>query len=65
MNLISSEQGRRLSDRVKETCKLLDISLLDHIILRAESYNSFAGEGLIELLFMVVYCHHEGPFFNC
>ncbi|MCH7411863.1 JAB domain-containing protein [Belliella sp. R4-6] len=46
-NLKSSEQDRRLTGKIKEACKLFDITVLDHIILTAESYYSFADEGLI------------------
>ncbi|MFD2035480.1 JAB domain-containing protein [Belliella marina] len=46
-NLKSSEQDRRLTARVSDACRLFDITLLDHIILTAESYYSFADEGLL------------------
>ncbi|WP_353959767.1 JAB domain-containing protein [Belliella kenyensis] len=41
------KQGRRLPVRLIDACKPFVRSLLDHIILTAESYYSFADEGLI------------------
>lgn len=46
-NLSSSEQDRRLTQKIKEGCKIFDITLLDHIILTEEAYYSFADEGLL------------------
>ncbi len=42
-----SEQDRRLTQKVKEAANLMEISLLDHIIVTAEGYFSFADEGLL------------------
>lgn len=44
--LTPSDQDIRLTNRVKEACKLMDIELLDHLILTADGdYYSFADEG--------------------
>ena len=42
-----SEQDIKLTNRVKEGCRFLDIALLDHIILTEEGYFSFADEGFL------------------
>lgn len=46
-NLNPSESDTRMTMKLKEACDLLDISLLDHIILTADSYFSYADSGLI------------------
>ena len=46
-NLNPSESDRQLTNKIKEGLKLLDISLLDHIILTGASYTSFADSGLL------------------
>jgi len=46
-NLKPSNADIQLTARIKEGGKLLDITLLDHIILSSESYISMADEGLI------------------
>lgn len=46
--IIPSEQDIRLTRRVKEACKLVDMELLDHLIVTAENgFYSFADEGKI------------------
>lgn len=42
-----SEQDIRLTKRLKEGAGILDIALLDHIIVGANTYFSFADEGII------------------
>lgn len=42
-----SEQDIRLTKRLREAANVLDIALLDHIIVGANTYFSFADEGLI------------------
>ncbi|CAN5426353.1 DNA repair protein RadC [soil metagenome] len=42
-----SEQDIRLTRKLKEGANLLDIALLDHIIVGANTYFSFADEGLL------------------
>jgi DNA repair protein RadC len=46
-NLKPSEADRQLTNRLTQAGKLLDISVLDHLIITAEEYFSFADEGLI------------------
>lgn len=43
-SLKPSEADRTMTNKIKQACKLFDISLLDHIILTSESYYSFAEE---------------------
>ncbi len=42
-----SQQDIDLTRKLKDACRLLDISLLDHIIMTEESHYSFANEGLL------------------
>ena len=44
-NLNPSECDKRLTRKIKEGAKLLDISLLDHLILTKNSYYSFIEKG--------------------
>ncbi len=44
-NLLPSEQDKRLTQRIKKAGEILDIPVLDHLILTAEGYYSFADEG--------------------
>jgi DNA repair protein RadC len=46
-NLTPSQADRALTRKVKEAGKLLEISVLDHIIVTTEGYRSFADEGEI------------------
>lgn len=46
-NLNPSEADISMTNKVKEAAKLMDISILDHIILTEEDYYSFADNGLI------------------
>jgi len=50
-SLIPSSADRQLTDKIKEAGKLMDISLLDHIIVSPSEgeYYSFANEGLLNL----------------
>lgn len=43
-NLNPSQQDIELTKRIKEAGKILDISLIDHLILTSEAYYSFADE---------------------
>ena len=45
--LIPSTADKTVTKNIKEICQLLDTELLDHIILTANSYLSFADENLI------------------
>jgi DNA repair protein RadC len=46
-NLIASKSDIELTKRLKEGGRLLEIDLLDHVIISAEGYFSFADEGMI------------------
>ncbi len=47
-NLTPSDNDKALTWRLKDACKVLDITLLDHIIVTAhEGYYSFADEGIL------------------
>jgi DNA repair protein RadC len=46
-NIKPSEADMNLTKKMKEGGKLLDISVLDHIIIGEEKYLSFADEGLM------------------
>jgi len=40
-----SEQDKRLTARLKDAGRILDIPVLDHLIATTEGYYSFADEG--------------------
>ncbi len=44
-SLIPSNQDKVCTEAVKKALKIMDIKLLDHIIITAEGYYSFADEG--------------------
>jgi len=46
-NLKPSQEDKDLTQKVKQTAKLLDINVLDHIIVSDAGYFSFADEGLL------------------
>lgn len=46
-NLKPSECDIKITSQIKEAAKILNISLLDHVILTSDSHLSFADEGLI------------------
>lgn len=46
-NLQASDADLRLTRQLKEACRFLDIKLMDHIIVSAEGYLSFADEQMI------------------
>lgn len=46
-NLLPSEPDKRLTNRIKAGCGLLEIAFLDHLIITAEGFTSFADEGLL------------------
>lgn len=46
-NLMPSEQDKRLTARIKEAGKIMDIPVLDHLIVTSEGYFSFADEGAL------------------
>ena len=46
-NLQPSEADKNITNKIKESAKLMDIALLDHLIITQQSYFSFADEGLL------------------
>jgi len=46
-NLKPSEADIAITKKIKESAKLMDIALLDHLIITQKSYYSFADEGLL------------------
>jgi DNA repair protein RadC len=46
-NLKPSNADQELTNKIQLGAKYLDIMVLDHIILSADGYNSFADEGLL------------------
>jgi DNA repair protein RadC len=46
-NLSPSEQDKVLTKRLKETCNLFEMQLIDHVIMGNHRYFSFADEGII------------------
>lgn len=46
-NLEPSNEDKELTQKVKQTAKLLDINVLDHVIVSDAGYYSFADQGLL------------------
>ncbi len=46
-NLLPSEADKRLTEKIRDGGKLLDIKLLDHLILASNQFYSFADQGLL------------------
>lgn len=46
-NLSPSDADKRLTEKIKEGGKLLDIKLLDHLIIASNRFYSFADEGIL------------------
>ena len=46
-NLTASTQDTKITEKLKTACKILDLSLLDHLIITDEGYLSFADEGML------------------
>ena len=46
-NLTPSDADRQITEKIKQAGKILDISLLDHLIITSEKYFSFADDGLL------------------
>lgn len=46
-NLRPSDADIQLTKQIKESAKVMDISVLDHVIVTRDSYYSFADEGLL------------------
>jgi DNA repair protein RadC len=45
--LAPSDADKRITKDIKEVCSLIDSSLLDHVILTADSYFSFSDDGIL------------------
>jgi DNA repair protein RadC len=45
--LVPSEADHFITKKIKDSGKMLDIELLDHLILTSKGYYSFADEGMI------------------
>lgn len=46
-NLQPSKADKELTTKLKEAASFMELKLIDHVIITAESYFSFADEGLI------------------
>ena len=46
-NCVPSEQDIKITAKLKEAAKIMDISLLDHLILCGDNYYSFADENMM------------------
>jgi len=46
-NLKPSENDNRLTKKIKEACKLVDLSLLDHLIVTKDGFFSYSDSGII------------------
>lgn len=46
-NLTASQSDKTLTEKVKDSLKLIDILLLDHLIITTDGYLSFSDEGLL------------------
>lgn len=46
-NLMASDADKKLTRKISESCSILDITLLDHIIIAGSSYLSFLDEGML------------------
>lgn len=46
-NTLASDQDISITNKIKSGLSFFEISVLDHIILTEDSYNSFADEGLL------------------
>jgi DNA repair protein RadC len=46
-NLNPSREDKQITTRLKEAAKLMDISLLDHLIIAGKLWFSFADEGIL------------------
>ena len=45
--LVPSQQDKDITRKIKDTLKIFDCNVLDHIILTEDSFFSFADEGLM------------------
>lgn len=42
-----SNEDIKITNQIKEACKIMNINLMDHLIISEKEYYSFADEGLI------------------
>jgi DNA repair protein RadC len=45
--LEASDADSKITQKIKSACSYMDISVLDHIIITADTYLSMADEGLL------------------
>ena len=48
-SLTASDADKKLTEKLKEAAKMMEINLVDHIIVTPKSYLSFADQGLVGL----------------
>lgn len=46
-NLRPSDADKRITEKLKEACKMVDLVLLDHLIITKKSYYSFTDSGIL------------------
>lgn len=46
-NLKPSSQDKKITEKIKNMCELIEVNLLDHIILTSDSYTSFLDECIL------------------
>jgi len=46
-NITPSVEDTTLTSQIKEAAKLMNITLLDHLIITSDKYYSFADDGLL------------------
>ncbi|MEW5676439.1 JAB domain-containing protein [Flavobacterium enshiense] len=46
-NMIASEADKQITNKLKKSCQLLDITLVDHLIITKSEYFSFAEKGIL------------------
>ncbi|HRN94766.1 MAG TPA: DNA repair protein RadC [Chitinophagales bacterium] len=46
-NTSPSQEDKKITQQLKEACKLMEITLYDHIIIGGKNFFSFANEGLL------------------
>lgn len=49
-SLVPSQQDKHITTKLKQACKIMDISCLDHLIIGENKYYSFADHGIIDQL---------------
>lgn len=46
-NLTPSENDKKLTQKLKKACEIVDLVLLDHLIITKDSFYSFSDEGIL------------------